>query len=340
MKNYKLRLLLLLLLTASVIHLGNFQASVSAQTSDRLVVYSGRSESLVAPLIEQFSAATGIQVDVRYAGTSELAATLLEEGSNSPADVFYAQDPGGLGAVEFLLSALPQELLDRVSAQFRSPTALWVGVSGRARTLVYNTDVLSEVDLPDDIFDLIDSKWKDRLGWAPTNASFQAMVTAMRQLWGEDKTRQWLEGIQANDPTVYPKNTPQVEAVGRGEIDIGMVNHYYLFRFLSSDGEDFPARNYHPRSGGPGALVMVSGVGILNSSQNRDVAERFIDFMLSQVAQQYFASTTFEYPVIEGVVTDRLLVPLEDINAPDIPLSDLSDLGGTQLLLQETGVLP
>jgi iron(III) transport system substrate-binding protein len=340
MKNYKLRLLLLLLLTASVIHLGNFQASVSAQTSDRLVVYSGRSESLVAPLIEQFSAATGIQVDVRYAGTSELAATLLEEGSNSPADVFYAQDPGGLGAVEFLLSALPQELLDRVSAQFRSPTALWVGVSGRARTLVYNTDVLSEADLPDDIFDLIDSKWKDRLGWAPTNASFQAMVTAMRQLWGEDKTRQWLEGIQANDPTVYPKNTPQVEAVGRGEIDIGMVNHYYLFRFLSSDGEDFPARNYHPRSGGPGALVMVSGVGILNSSQNRDVAERFIDFMLSQVAQQYFASTTFEYPVIEGVVTDRLLVPLEDINAPDIPLSDLSDLGGTQLLLQETGVLP
>lgn len=306
----------------------------------QLTIYSGRSESLVGPIIEQFEAATGIQVQVRFGGSPELAATLLEEGANSPADIFYAQDPGSLGAVEGLLGPIPQALLDRVKEDFRSPQGRWVGISGRARTLVYNPNVLSESDLPDDIFDLIEPQWKGRLGWAPTNASFQAMVTAMRVLWGEQKTAQWLAGIQANEPKVYPKNSPQVEAVARGEIDVGMVNHYYLFRFLATEGEDFPARNYHPRGGGPGALVMVSGAGILNSAKNREAAEKFIDFMLSQVAQQYFASVTFEYPVIDGVLTDRLLVPLEQINAPQIALSDLADLAGTQALLQEVGVLP
>ena len=307
---------------------------------DPLTIYSGRSESLVGPIIEQFEAATGIRVQVRFGSTPELAATLLEEGANSPADIFYAQDPGGLGAVEGLLGAIPQPLLERVGEDFRSPQGRWVGISGRARTLVYNPNVLSEADLPDDIFDLIEPQWKGRLGWAPTNASFQAMVTAMRVLWGEQKTTQWLAGIQANEPKVYPKNTPQVEAVARGEIDVGMVNHYYLFRFLSTEGDAFPARNYHPRGGGPGALVMVSGAGILNTTKNRAAAEKFIDFMLSQVAQQYFASVTFEYPVIDGVRTDRLLFPLEQINAPNIALSALADLAGTQALLQEVGVLP
>lgn len=335
----KIRSILLLLVLGMVGFGASDHQTVSAQ-GETLVIYSGRSESLVGPIIEQFESATGINVEVRFAGTAELAATLLEEGNASPADIFYAQDPGGLGAVESLLSALPQAFLDRVPGAFRSPEDLWVGISGRARTLVYNPNNVSEDELPDDIFDLIDPKWNGRLGWAPTNGSFQAMVTAMRQLWGEDKTAQWLQGIQANNPTVYPKNTPQVEAVSRGEIDVGMVNHYYLFRFLSTEGEDFPARNYHPRGGGPGALVMVSGAGILTSSQNRAAAERFIDFMLSTVAQQYFASVTFEYPVLEGVVTDRLLTPLEDINAPEIALSDLADLAGTQLLLQDAGVLP
>ncbi len=337
----KFRPILLLLLIFGMVGCGQSDnQTASAQDNEKLVIYSGRSESLVGPIIEQFKSATGIDVEVRFAGTAELAATLLEEGSASPADVFYAQDPGGLGAVESLLSPLPQAFLDRVPEAFASPEQLWVGISGRARTLVYNPNNVSEDELPDDIFDLIDPKWNDRLGWAPTNGSFQAMVTAMRQLWGEAKTTEWLNGVQANNPTVYPKNTPQVEAVSRGEIDIGMVNHYYLFRFLYTEGEDFPARNYHPRGGGPGALVMVSGVGVLASSQNKEAAERFIDFMLSQVAQQFFASTTFEYPVLEGVTTDRLLVPLEDINSPDIALSDLSDLAGTQLLLQDTGVLP
>ena len=314
--------------------------AASPASSESLTIYSGRSESLVDPIIQQFSQVSGIEVKVKYAGTAQLAGTLLEEGDRTPADVFFAQDPGGLGAVESLLTTLPDEILGRAPDWARSPQGKWVGLSGRARTVVYNPDRLTEEELPDDVFDFIDPKWKGRIGWAPTNASFQTMVTAMRALWGEDKTRRWLEGVQANEPGVYPKNTPQVAAVAAGEIDVGLVNHYYLFRFLAEEGEDFPARNYHPRAGGPGATVMVAGAGILEASDDKAVAERFLEFMLSSVGQQYFAGQTFEYPVIEGIEPPHVLVPLDEINRPNISLKDLADLKGTQQLLQETGVLP
>lgn len=305
-----------------------------------LTVYSGRSESLVDPIIKQFADATGIEVEVRYAGTAALAATIREEGDNTPADVFFAQDPGGLGAVEELLEPLPQSVLDLAPEWARSPDGRWVGTSGRARTMVYNSDRLTETDLPDDIRGLTDPKWKGRVGWAPTNGSFQAMVTAMRSRWGEDATREWLEGMQANEPIVYPKNTPQVAAAAAGEIDVGLVNHYYLHRFLAEEGDSFPARNYHPRDGGPGALVMVAGVGILSTSGNKENAQRFIEFMLSLVGQQFFASQTFEYPLVEGVTTQRGLTPIDKINNPLVTPKEMADLEGTQALLRDVGITP
>lgn len=305
-----------------------------------ITIYSGRAESLVAPIIDQFSKTTGIKVQVRYGGTSELAATILEEGRNSPADVYFAQDPGGLGAVESLLMPLPDSILNEVPAKFRSPKKTWVGVSGRARVVVYNTQKLKEADLPDDIFDFTDPKWKGRIGWAPTNASFQAMVTAMRVLWGEDKTSQWLKGIQANSPKVYPGNTQIVAAVSAGEVDIGFPNHYYLHTFLRDRGESFPVRNYYVRAGGPGAVILVAGTGILQSSKNKEAAQRFVEFLLSPAAQQYFASQTFEYPVVEGIITHRLLKPLAEIKSPDIDVGQLADLKGTLALLRQTGIIP
>jgi iron(III) transport system substrate-binding protein len=319
-------------------------ASESAAPAEAgsLVVYSGRSENLVGPLIEQFETATGIEVEVRYGSTAEMAATLLEEGANSPADVFFAQDPGGLGAVANagLVAPLPEELLAQVKPQFRSPEALWMGVSGRARVVVYNTNALSEADLPADIWDFTDPQWAGRIGWAPTNGSFQAMVTAMRTVWGEEQTREWLEGIQANNPVVFEGNAPIVEAVGAGEIEVGFVNHYYLYRFLAEQGESFPARNYFLPGGGPGSLVMVSGVAQLASAPNPENALRFAEFLVSAEAQQYFTEQTNEYPVIEGVAGPEGLTPLEELNAADIDLTDLADLQGTTQLLSEVGVLP
>ena len=305
-----------------------------------LTVYSGRSETLVGPLIQRFEDSTGIDVSVKFAGTPQLAATLLEEGGNTPADVFFAQDPGGLSAVAELLEPLPAGVLEMVPQWAVSPTGVWVGVSGRARTVVYNTERLTPEDLPEDLTGFADPKWKGRIGWAPANASFQTMVTAMRTMWGEDKTLRWLKDIQSNDPKVYPKNTPIVAAAAAGEIDVGLVNHYYLHRFLAEEGDSFGARNYHPPAGGPGAIVMVSGVGILSASDNQENAQRFVDFLLSEESQRYFVKETFEYPLAAGIPVAEGVAPLSEINNPDLSSADLADLAGTQTLLRKAGVIP
>ena len=315
-------------------------------TANKLVVYSGRSESLIQPIIDQFSEVTGIDVDVRYGDTAELAATLLEEGENSPADVFYAQDPGGLGAVQAagLLTELSTDTLAKVPARFADQNKQWVGLSGRARVVVYNTKVIPDpaTQLPRDLWGFTDPVWKGRIGWAPTNGSFQAMVTAMRAVWGEAETREWLMAIQANEPVVYEKNTPIVAAVGAGEVEVGLVNHYYLYRFIAEEGESFPARNYFLPDGGPGSLIMISGAGILKNADHAANAQKFIDFLLSAPGQQYFTAQTYEYPVVDGVAISPLLQPLAELDAAavSIPLNDLSDLPGTAALLSELGILP
>ena len=187
-----------------------------------LVIYSGRSESLIGPIIEEFSVLTGIPVEVKYGKTGALVSLLQEEGSKTPADVFYAQDPGGLGAVSDMLSPMSREVCNLIPAWAVAPRAAdnsckWIGITGRARVLVYNPDVTAVADLPKSMEDLTDPKYKGKLGWAPTNGSFQAMVTGMRIYWGEEKTKAWLEGIMANEPIIYPKNTPQVQAAADQE---------------------------------------------------------------------------------------------------------------------------
>ena len=308
-----------------------------------LVVYSGRSEALVAPIIAQFSEVTGIKVDVRYGSTAEIAATLLEEGANSPADIFFAQDPGGLGAVADagMFTRLSETVLSKVPEQFRSPEGQWVGISGRARVVVYNTANVQPDALPADIYEFIDPQWKGRIGWVPSNGSFQAMVTAMRQAWGEEKTLQWLKGVQANEPVVFENNAGAVEGVAAGEADVAFVNHYYLYRFLREQGEGFAARNAFLTGGGPGSLIMVAGAGRIATGPNQANAERFMQFMLSPVAQQYFSSQTNEYPLVEGVVTPAGLPPLTDLQATaiTIDMADLADLQGTVTLLQNTGIV-
>jgi iron(III) transport system substrate-binding protein len=316
------------------------ESDSSQESAGSLVVYSGRSESLVGPIIEQFGEISGIEVKVKYGSTAELAATLREEGDNTPADVFFAQDPGGLGAVKEMLSPLPQDITSLVPEWARADGSEWVGISGRARVVVYNTNNVLPADLPAELKDLTDPKWKGRIGWAPSNGSFQTMVTAMRSAWGEDMTRQFLNDLKANDPKEFPKNTPIVAATAAGEIDVGLVNHYYLHRFIQEDGEDFAARNHFMKGDGPGSLVMVAGAGILKQSDNRENAEKFLRFMESTVAQQYFASQTFEYPLVEGINTHRLLPPISELNGPDIDVADLADLAGTQSLLRDLGIIP
>jgi len=313
-----------------------------AGANGKLVVYSGREEELVKPLFDRFEQETGIKVEVRYGDSAELAATIAEEGDNSPADVFFAQDPGSLGAVERegLLAKLPQAALDRVPERFRDPKGHWVGTSGRSRVIVYNADALSEDQVPDSVFDLTDPKWKGKIGIAPTNASFQAFVGAMLVALGEARTRDWLEGLKANDPKRYEKNLPVVEAVAAGEIELGLVNHYYLY-LAREENPDAPVANHFLTGKDPGALVSVAGVAILQSADHADAARTFVEFLLSNESQRFYVDEAeeAEYPLVAGIDAKAGLPPLESLQGPQITLDDLGpELERTLELLNEVGL--
>ncbi len=316
----------------------------SVEGAESLTIYSGRSQKLVDKLFRAFTDETGINVRVRYAKTAALANQLLEEGSQSPADVFFSQDSGALGAVagQGLLRGLPEDILNKVPVTFRSRNGYWVGLSGRARVLSYSTERLKATELPKSVFDLTKPRWKGRVGLPPTNASFQAFVTAMRVRVGDQKTLAWLKGLVANEVKYYRKNTPTVRAIAAGEIDVGLVNHYYLYRFIRKNGPDFPVRNYYFPHGDIGTLINVAGAGILKSSKKTNAAIKFIRFALSPNGQRIFVKGNNEYPVVKGFKVDskRGLQNVRNIKTPDVDLSKLTDLRGTVRLLQQADMLP
>ena len=313
----------------------------SDDDGDALVVYSGRNQELVGELLDRYQKDTGAKLEIRYGDSSDLAATLLEERDNSPADVFLSQDAGALGAVEAenLLASLPRPTLDAVEPRFRSDGGRWVGLTGRARVIAYDKRELKPSELPQSVFDVPKEEWKGRVGWAPTNPSFESFVTAMRRLEGEDRARAWLEAMVANDVKAYPNNIAVRDAIANGEIDIGLINHYYVAEAVAEEGEDYPVGVFSPPGRDVGALVNVSGAAILASSEKREEARKFIDYLLSRPGQEYFAKVTKEYPLAAGVQPDPALEPFDEIRSPEIDLADLAGLQETVKLLQETGAL-
>lgn len=306
-----------------------------------LTIYSGRQQDLVGPLLERYAKDEGVDIKVRYGGTPELAATIAEEGDNSPADVFFSQDAGALGSLqnEGRLIALPRDLLDRVGERFRSSKNDWVGVSGRARIIAYDKASIEESDLPPSVLGLTAQRWKGKVGWAPTNASFQSFVTALRRTEGEGVAEDWLQAMKENDTQVYENNVAIRDAVAKGEIQVGLINHYYVAEAVAEEGDDYPVGVFEPPAGDPGALVNVAGAAVVKGSDHEDAARDFIEFLLSREAQEYFAKETKEYPLAAGVKAEASLIPLDSIEQPEVDLSDLDDLQGTVDLLEETGVL-
>jgi iron(III) transport system substrate-binding protein len=336
-----------LLAAAAIASVVGFVAGCGSAEGDegvdesQLVVYSGRQEALVQPVIDDFEDETGIEVSVRYGNTAQLAAQILEEGDRTRADVYFAQDGGALGALAKadMLAELPSDLLATVDARYRSSDGTWIGTSGRSRVIVYDPDQLTEDEVPDTVFDLTDPQWKGKVGISPSNASFEAFVTAIRIMEGDDRAREWLEGMASNDVQLFDNNVLILNAAEDGVIALGLINHYYWYEQVAEEGLDaVPARLKFLPGGDPGALVNVAGVGVLEGTDREDDALRFARYLLEEHAQTYFAEVTKEYPLIDGVPVAEGLPPLESLQAPEIDLSDLDTLEETLQMIEDAGL--
>ena len=323
-----------LLVAIAVVPLAGWACSGEDES---ITVYSGRSQNLIGPLLERFAEDTGIDVQVRYGGSTDLALLLQEEGDQTPADVFISRSPGPIGflAERGLLAELDGDVLELAPS---SPSGYWVALTGRQRVLVYNKDLFDPADLPMSIHELTDEKWLGRVALAPTNGSFQDFFTLFRLSDGDDVALAWLKALHDGGAPVYPNNVSIVQAVARGEIEMGLVNHYYNLRIQVEDPST-PSENHRFRDGDPGGVTIATAIGA-TASGDKDVAQKLIRFLTSKVAQEYFGRSNFEYPLAIGV-------ELEGVNAEAPGPIDLGEFDrlGTSLertieLIREAGFEP
>ena len=309
--------------------------------TEGITLYSGRIPAAIGGAVDIYEAQADRDVQVRFADTADLAATLVEEGDASPADVFFAQEPGAIGAVADagLLVRLPDDILDLVPPRYRDPDGRWVGVTGRARVIAYNRDVISRQELPDSPFGLAAPRWQDRVGWSPASSSMQEYVTALRGRYGDERAREWLEAMVENGTKSYPNNVTIRDAIADGEIDVGLINHYYVAQAIAEEGPDYPVAVYFP-SGGLGSLMLLTSVGVLESSDRKPEAFAFVRSLLAPPGQRFFTTSAKEYPLAIGVAPDpSLSVPLAEIPSPEGDLVHLDELQATIELMQESGAL-
>ncbi len=314
-----------------------------SSNNDALVIYSGREQELVEPLYAAFTKDTGIELDVRWGASSELAATLREEGDASPADVFYAQDAGSMAILEPQLAQLPSDDLALVPTRFEDPAGKWVGVTGRIRVLTYNTDRVDEIQLPGSVLELAEPNWTlGEIGVAPTNASFVGFVSAMRATIGDAKTISFLQGLATHAKT-FLKNSQIVDAIASGEVDTGLVNHYYLYEKRASD-PTAPIANHFFDPTDTGSFINVSAVGILATTTKSEQAERFVHWLLTD-GQVFFANDAEEreYPLNTsqaGLERSQELPALADHPGPDVALATLgTQIETTVAMIRDAGLV-
>lgn len=309
--------------------------------TEGVTLYSGRIPAAIGGAVDGYEARAERDVQVRYADTADLAATLIEEGDASPADVFFAQEPGAISAVAEagLLAELPRDVLELVPPRFRDPEGRWVGVTGRARVIAYSRDRVTSSELPPSPFGLTAPRWENRVGWSPASSSMQEYVTALRARYGDDRTREWLEAMVANGAQDYKDNVSIRDAIAAGEIDAGLINHYYVAQAVAEEGPDYPVAVHFP-PGGLGSLMLLTSVGVLDSSDRKPEAFDFVRSLLSPPSQGFFTSSAKEYPLARGVEPDPALeVPLAEVPTTSAELVDLRELQATIELMQESGAL-
>ena len=332
---------------------------------DELVIYSGRSKALVDSLVERYRQQSDQTVRINYGTDAQLLAALQEEGDQSPADVFWANTTGALSnAIENdLLTTLPDSIVNRPE-RFAPSSQRWTPVTTRFRVLAYNADAVDSTDLPASVLDLpAQSDLDGRIGWTPAYSSFQDFVTTLRQIEGDDTARQWLNDMQALNPKSYTSNTPMIQALAAGEIDVALTNHYYVLRlkhggpegeYEEEEGEDeeheedeegpqrsAPVETYHFAEGDVGNLALVTGAGALQTSDQTDAAHDFLRFLLSQEAQSFAAQSVNEYPVIQGAPVQPYMLPVDRALrlSPEFDFEQLQDLDATLEMLRSVGAL-
>ena len=294
---------------------------------DKLLIYNAQHESLTKEWIEAFTKETGIEVEYRHGNDTEMGNQLVAEGTASPADVFLTENSPAMAAVERagLFADLDAETLNQVPQQYRPPTGKWTGVAARTTVFVYNTARLQPGQLPKSMVDLQRPEWKGRWGAPPARPDFQAIVSALLQLKGEPATAQWLAGMKAN-AVLEDNNVSTLEAVNAGEIDGGIIYHYYWYRDQAETKEISGNTALHYfRNQDPGAFISVSGGGVLASSDKQQQAQQFIKFITSKAGQEVLQKgTSFEYPVGSGVAANPALPPLDGLQAPRVDPSNLN----------------
>lgn len=309
------------------------------QEKPTLVVYSGRGKALVEPILARFTAETGIQLDVKYGGTTQLTVAMLEEGAASPADVFWASDIGGLGALTAagLLAELDPDVFTGLDSRFVGASKTWVALSNRARVLAYSPVRVDAATLPASVFELSSTVFAGKVGWAPTNGTFQSFISAMTLKHGRDATLAWLNAMKANGAIPYANNNAIIQAIASGEIDYGITNHYYLLR-AKKENAAFPVAQTFFDAGDIGNMLNLAGIGIVKSSEHADAAQQLIEFLLKESNQEFFAMETFEYPVVK-IGSAELAIDSLRTYAPDVSLEGIADLEATLALLREAGLL-
>ncbi|HEX2284130.1 MAG TPA: iron ABC transporter substrate-binding protein [Mycobacterium sp.] len=293
---------------------------------DELLIYNAQHESLTKEWIDAFTKETGIKVTYRHGGDTEMGNQLIAEGDASPADVFLTENSPAMAAVERagLFADLDPETLNQVPAQYRPPTGKWTGVAARTTVFVYNKRLRPD-QLPKSMLDLQRPEWKGRWGAPPARPDFQAIVSALLQLKGDTATAQWLAGMKEN-AVLEDNNVSTLEAVNAGEMDGGIIYHYYWYRDQAKTKEisQNTALHYFKNSD-PGAFISVSGGGVLESSDKKDQAQQFIRFITSRAGQEVLEKgTSFEYPVASAVSANPALPPLDSLQAPNVDPSALN----------------
>ena len=315
---------------------GGTPVSEMPDLSGELTVYSGRNEFLVGPLVEYIDEQyPDLDLTVRYASSTDHVNAIINEGEGSPADVFYSVNAGSLGALasEGRTQAVPDDVAELVREEFR--TDQWIGTSGRARTVPYDSGEYDAEDVPSDIM-AFPEEFDGDLAWAPSYGSCQAFVTAMRILEGDEATLEWLEAVVASGATAYNNEFRVCEEIADGSVDAGFTNHYYIQRVL--DGSPNATIDTAFTEGDAGAVFNVAGAAVTDTAADATLAGNFVRHLLSAEAQDYFARSTFEYPLIPDVEPIGDLPSIDELDVPDIDLSELSNLEPTIDLMRDAGV--